>query len=67
MKTGQIQTPATHIKMTKKESKQIDATLMWAIVASNRNADKGKLLSAFAFDINRIRSGKEPTATKELV
>lgn len=53
--------------MTKKESKQIDATLMWAVVASNRDADKGKLLSAFAFDINLIRSGKEPTETKKLI
>ena len=53
--------------MTQKESKQIDAILTWAIIASNRGADKGELLSAFAFDVNLIREGKEPTATKELV
>jgi hypothetical protein len=29
--------------MTTKESKQIDAILTWAIIASNRGADKGEL------------------------
>jgi len=53
--------------MTKKESSHIDCILTWAIIASNRNADKGKLLSAFAFDVNLIREGKEPTETKKLV
>tara|TARA_Y100000004_G_scaffold182529_1_gene229378 strand:- start:932 stop:1093 length:162 start_codon:yes stop_codon:yes gene_type:complete len=53
--------------MTKQESKHIDAILTWAIIASNRGADKGKLLSAFAFDVNLIRNGEKPTATKELV
>ena len=53
--------------MTAKESKQIDAILTWAIIASNRGADKGELLSAFAFDVNLIREGKEPTETKKLV
>ena len=51
--------------MTKKESKQIDAILTWAVIA--RGADKGKLLSAFAFDVNLIREGKEPEETKKLV
>lgn len=53
--------------MTKKESSHIDCILTWAIIASNRNADKGKLLSAFAFDVNLIREGKVPTETKKLV
>ncbi len=53
--------------MTIKESKQIDCILTWAIIAANRGADKSKLLSAFAWDVNLIREGKEPTATKELV
>ena len=53
--------------MTNKESKQIDAILTWAIIASNRGADKGKLLSAFAFDINLIRNGNKPEETKKLV
>ena len=53
--------------MTKKESKQIDSILTWAIIASNRGADKSELLSAFAFDVNLIRKGKEPEETKKLV
>ena len=53
--------------MTKKESKQIDFIFTMAIIASNRNADKSKLLSAVCFDINLVREGKQPTATKELV
>ena len=53
--------------MTKKESKHIDFIFTMAIIASNRNADKGKLLSAVCFDVNLVREGKDPTATKELV
>tara|TARA_B100000902_G_C27046695_1_gene782060 strand:- start:97 stop:258 length:162 start_codon:yes stop_codon:yes gene_type:complete len=53
--------------MTKKESKQIDAIFTWAVIASNRGVDAGKLLSAFAFDVNLIREGKEPEETKKLV
>ena len=53
--------------MTKKESKQIDSILTWAIIASNRGADKAKLLCAFAFDVNLIREGKQPIETKKLV
>ncbi len=53
--------------MTTKEKKQIDFIFTMAIIASNRNADKGKLLSAVCFDVNLVREGKQPTATKELV
>ena len=53
--------------MTTKESKLIDFIFTMAIIASNRNADKGKLLSAVCFDIDLVRKGKQPIATKELV
>ena len=53
--------------MTVKESKRIDFIFTMAIIASNRNADKSKLLSAVCFDVNLVREGKQPTATKELV
>lgn len=53
--------------MTAKESKQIDYVFTMAIIASNRNADKAKLLSAVCYDISLIRNGEKPTATKELV
>lgn len=55
------------IIMTAKESKQIDYVFTMAIIASNRNADKAKLLSAVCYDISLIRNGEKPTATKELV
>jgi len=53
--------------MTKKESKQLDFVLFMQIVASTRGADKTDMLNAFAFDMNLIREGKQPTASKELV
>ena len=53
--------------MTVKESKRIDFIFTMAIIASNRNADKSKLLSAVCFDVNLVREGKEPTETKKLV
>ena len=53
--------------MSKEESKKIDFVFTMAIIASNRNADKAKLLSAVCFDIDLIRKGEEPTATKGLV
>tara|TARA_B100000131_G_C18062159_1_gene590923 strand:+ start:83 stop:244 length:162 start_codon:yes stop_codon:yes gene_type:complete len=53
--------------MTTKESKAIDFVFTMAIIASNRNADKAKLLSAVCFDIDLIRKGYPPRATKELV
>ncbi len=53
--------------MSAKESKQIDFIFTMAIIASNRNADKGKLLSAVCYDVNLVREGKQPTETKKLI
>ena len=53
--------------MTVKESKQIDFVFTMAIIASNRDADKTDILNAVCYDINLIRNGEKPTATKELV
>jgi GTP-binding protein EngB required for normal cell division len=53
--------------MTKQESKKIDFIFTMAVIASNRNADKTDLLNAVCWDVNLVREGKEPTATKELV
>ena len=53
--------------MTVKESKQIDFIFTMAIIASTRGADKTDLLNAVCFDVNLVREGKQPTATKELV
>ena len=38
-----------------------------AVIAANRDADKTDLLSAVCWDVNLVREGKQPTATKELV
>jgi hypothetical protein len=53
--------------MTKKESNQLDFVLFMQVVASTRGVDKTDMLNAFAFDMNLIREGKKPTASKELV
>jgi hypothetical protein len=53
--------------MTKKESKQLDFVLFCITVASTRGVDKTDMLNAFAFDMNLIRNGEKPTASKELV
>ena len=53
--------------MTKKESKQIDYVLFMEVVAATRNVDAQDRLQAFAFDINLIRNGEKPTASKELI
>jgi hypothetical protein len=53
--------------MTKEESKQIDYVLFMQIVAATRNVDPTDRLQAFAWDIDLIRKGKKPTASKELV
>tara|TARA_B100000676_G_scaffold307668_2_gene366652 strand:- start:886 stop:1047 length:162 start_codon:yes stop_codon:yes gene_type:complete len=53
--------------MTKEESKRIDFIFTMAVIASNRNVDKSKLLNAVCWDVNLVREGKKPTATKELV
>ena len=53
--------------MTTKEKKQIDHVTHMAIIANVRNVKPREILTAFALDVNLIRSGIEPTATKELV
>tara|TARA_B100000586_G_C19936757_1_gene353763 strand:- start:13 stop:177 length:165 start_codon:yes stop_codon:yes gene_type:complete len=53
--------------MTTKESKAIDFIFTMAIIASTRGADKTDLLNAVCWDVNLVREGKQPTATKELM
>jgi hypothetical protein len=53
--------------MTKEESKRIDFIFTMAVIAANRDADKTDLLNAVCWDVNLVREGKQPTATKELV
>jgi len=53
--------------MTQKESKKIDFVLVCMVIASTRGADKTDMLNAFAFDIDLIRKGKNPTESKKLV
>ena len=53
--------------MTQKESKKIDFVLVCMVIASTRGADKTDMLNAFAFDIDLIRKGKDPTESKKLV
>jgi len=53
--------------MTKQESKQIDFVLVCMCIAGTRNTDKTDMLNAFAYDIDLIRKGKNPTESKKLV
>jgi len=53
--------------MSKKESKQLDFVLFMQVVAATRDVDPTDRLNAFAFDMNLIREGKQPTASKELI
>ena len=53
--------------MTKQESKQLDFVLFMQIVASTRGVDATERLNAFAFDMDMIRKGEKPTASKELI
>ena len=55
------------IYMSKKESKQLDFVLFMQVVAATRDVDPTDRLNAFAFDMNLIREGKQPTASKELI
>ena len=52
--------------MTKKESDQLDFVLFNQIVCATRDVDVLDRLNAFAFDMNLIRKGEKPTATREL-
>ena len=53
--------------MTKEESKKIDFLLVCMCIAGTRGADKTDMLNAFAYDIDLIRKGKNPTESKKLV
>ena len=52
--------------MTTKESKQLDICLALLAMASSKGADSTDMLNAFAFDMNLIRKGKNPTETQKL-
>ena len=52
--------------MTKQESNKIDIVLACMAIASSKGADKTDMLNAFAYDINLIRKGKNPTESKKL-
>ena len=52
--------------MTKKEKKQIEGVLAFAMIANARNADPREMLVAFANDIHRIRLGEEATEMTKL-
>ena len=53
--------------MTTKESNQLDACLVMLAMASAKGADSTDMLNAFAFDMNLIRKGKNPTETQKLI
>ena len=58
--------------MTPEESKQIDAVLVWSVLAKNKGVDSTDVLNAFAFDIHMIRHRMIPTrgekwATEKLI
>ncbi|MBC8395098.1 MAG: hypothetical protein H8E05_00210 [Bacteroidetes bacterium] len=53
--------------MTTKESKQLDTCLAMLAIASSKGADSTDMLNAFAFDMNLIRKGENPTETQKLI
>ena len=53
--------------MTTKESKQLDICLALLAMASAKGADPTDMLNAFAFDMNLIRKGENPTETQKLI
>ena len=52
--------------MTKKEKKQIEGVLAFAMIANARNADPREMFVALANDIHRIRLGEEATEMSKL-
>jgi hypothetical protein len=52
--------------MTKKEKKQIEGVLAFAMIANARNADPREMLVALANDIHRIKCGEEATEMTKL-
>ena len=53
--------------MTTKESTQLDICLALLSMASAKGADPTEMLNAFAFDMNLIRKGENPTETQKLI
>ena len=53
--------------MNDRESKQLDICLALLSMASAKGADSTDMLNAFAFDMNLIRKGKNPTETEKLI
>lgn len=53
--------------MTTKESTQLDICLALLAMASAKGADATDMLNAFAFDMNLIRKGENPTETQKLI
>ena len=53
--------------MNDKASKQLDICLALLSMASAKGADPPDMLNAFAFDINLIRKGENPTETQKLI
>ena len=52
--------------MTKKEKKQIEGVLAFAIIANGRGADPREMFVALANDIHRIKCGEEATEMTKL-
>tara|TARA_Y100000296_G_C5044006_1_gene191344 strand:+ start:396 stop:635 length:240 start_codon:yes stop_codon:yes gene_type:complete len=53
--------------MNDRESKQLDVCLAILSMASAKGADPTDMLNAFAFDMNLIRNGENPTETQKLI
>ena len=53
--------------MNDRESKQLDICLALLSMASAKGADSTDMLNAFAFDMNLIRNGGDPTETQKLI
>tara|TARA_R100000700_G_scaffold23865_1_gene30755 strand:+ start:188 stop:358 length:171 start_codon:yes stop_codon:yes gene_type:complete len=52
--------------MTKKEKKQIEGVLVFAMIANGRGADPREMFVALANDIHRIKCGEEATEMTKL-
>ena len=53
--------------MNDRESQQLDICLALLSMASAKGADSTDMLNAFAFDMNLIRNGEDPTETQKLI
>jgi len=53
--------------MNDKASKQLDICLAILSMASAKGTDSTDMLNAFAYDMNLIRNGEDPTETQKLI